>query len=110
MRLIDADALLNKDREHRYYDREGYEVLCKYEIEDAPTIEAQTIFNLIARSVSKDNMLLGVCPGCEYKKFTDNLISGIVEVMKANEISSVDQLINELNKYKPRSKADEQNK
>lgn len=68
MRLIDADEL----KKCKVYSEERHEfIVAVFNIDNAPTVE---------------------CDNCDYRKFTEKFINGVVEVMNKNGITSVEQL------------------
>lgn len=91
MRLIDADALLNLPFEKMIHTDYGDTCVPIEEIEMAPTIDP---FERIG-AICNENCgykSQGDCENCDYKKFTETFVDGVVEVMNKNGITSLEQL------------------
>lgn len=50
------------------------------------------IMDIIREEVNKTPTTSGECVNCDYRKFTEKFINGVVEVMEKNGITSVEQL------------------
>ena len=83
-RLIDADDL-KKDLRQYFTDGVLDGVSAKlvfnqilHDIDDAPTVEPERP--------------QGECEKCDFRKFTEKFIDGVIEVMNKNGITSIEQL------------------
>lgn len=47
-----------------------------------------------------NNDLISGCENCDYRKFSENLINGLVEIMQKNSIKDIDELSRILNGIK----------
>lgn len=97
-RLIDADAL-KKQLEESYEYTELSEVIEM--LDNASTVditEEQAIDKLHEtgwlprHDKEMTERSQGECQKCDYRKFTENFIDGVVEVMNKNGITSIEQL------------------
>lgn len=84
MRYINADNLV----EHKFtresakssdYMR-GWNDAIDAIVDNEPTVDPKTFFDYVSRSKSKDNMLLGVCPACEYKKVVEQSVGNDIDL------------------------------
>lgn len=102
-RLIDADELEKRFNE----ECDGDCGMCKHEafnkgvyscklITDAPTVPLPDFKEGYKQAIrdGKTNFsrLQGDCENCDFRKFTESFIDGVVEVMNKNGITSVEQL------------------
>jgi hypothetical protein len=81
MRLIDADELIKSYLDHSRTEFEIKNCCMASEnviaiIDNAPTVERPQ----------------GECENCDFRKFTETFVDGVVEVMNKNGITSVEQL------------------
>lgn len=100
MRLINADEL------KEMINREIYSSKCPIEINhaitlinNAPTVELFCSYlsdgevrQPCVEAPCEHERPTGECSNCDYRKFTEKFIDGVVEVMNKNGISSVEQL------------------
>lgn len=77
MRLIDADKLKDWFSDDKGEGSWTYNVTIRMYIDNAPIVEERPT---------------GECENCDYRKFTETFIDGVVEVMIKNGLTSVEQL------------------
>ena len=101
MRLIDADAL-KEDFEHATYGNTAVlvfdERLIGYinqVINNAPTVDLTEDF-IVEYTTGYDDGLnkrpKGECENCDFRKFTETFVEGVVDLMNKNGITSFEQL------------------
>lgn len=92
MRLIDADDL----KKNKVYSAERHEyVVPVYNIYNAPTVcgnNPKWCENCVSKGKCASIKPQGECENCDYRKFTETFVDGVVEVMNKNGITSVEQL------------------
>ena len=76
MRLIDADALKIEIDNLLLFQKWIREEI-KAHIDNVPTVEERP---------------QGDCENCDFRKFTETFVGGVVEIMNKNGITSVEQL------------------
>lgn len=103
MRLIDAEELMKTvDKEREYLiarGQTGAEHILVHNfrdlIDNAPTVcgnNPKWCESCVSNGKCASTRQTGECENCDYRKFTEKFIDGIVEVMNKNDISSVEQL------------------
>lgn len=106
MRLIDAETLKKRIQLAPNKQNETWTELydaVMYEIDNAPSVEVTKpqsyvmVFcdGLEAQTYEKPPMFerpQGDCEKCDFRKFTETFIDGVVDVMNKNGITSVEQL------------------
>lgn len=103
MRLIDADALKDEiQKELNKADLSEYEAcICVTSIYDrlidnAPTVELPDFKagykQAILDGKAQYQRPKGECEKCDFRKFTETFVDGVVDLMNKNDITSVEQL------------------
>lgn len=101
MRLIDADELI-KDLTKWFpqFTLEGIEAKTLFnqilhDIDNAPTVDRQAInaeWLKAGIEYAETHRPQGECEKCDFRKFTETFIDGVVDVMNKNGITSIEQL------------------
>lgn len=112
MKLINADALREQIDDYKYF-HSSFQKMTVAEfltivhelIDNAPTVEAPTYTDIIeankegydtARRLYERSQYY--CNKCDFRKFTEKFIGGVVELMKENDITSLELLSEMLGK------------
>ena len=104
MRLIDADELLKAvDKEREYLlarCQTGAEHILVHNfrdlIDNAPTVIPEDFMHPYEEGYERARKDFerpqGNCENCDFRKFTETFVDGVVELMNKNGITSVEQL------------------
>lgn len=99
MRLIDADELKKKAKMIDWLCNK--QVVSVKDIDNAPTVEQEvyitgTDYDFYIRGYKEGRKDFkhprSDCENCDFRKFTEKFIDGIVEIMNKNDITSLEQL------------------
>lgn len=92
MRLIDADNLCEEFKQRQKAALNWKEQAIMNDNLEAE-IRADAVLAFLSEvKLTIDNAPTIECENCDYRKFTETFINGVVEVMNKNGISSVEQL------------------
>ncbi len=103
--LISRSYLKNLPFERVIHTDYGETAIPIEEIETAPTVEAPTYTDIIEANKEGYNTARRLyersqcyCNNCDFRKFTEKFIGGVVELMKENDITSLELLSEMLGK------------